>query len=164
MDTNEYADKIVTLFFEAGAKVSKFDFDKVVAILTQVRQEERLDTLLPAHEASLHITHNQHKAYYESAEEYLAEQNLAKDVPKELVEAMIKADSIWELQWYPNTPIGFNIVYGPTLQSVLDQATLPTEGEKSNEYQCAGNHYSMPITYKGKDWCSFCSKQLPTSK
>ena len=41
MDTNEYADKIVTLFFEAGAKVSKFDFDKVVAILTQVRQEER---------------------------------------------------------------------------------------------------------------------------
>ena len=41
MDTNEYADKIVTLFFEAGAKVSKFDFDKVEEILTQARQEER---------------------------------------------------------------------------------------------------------------------------
>jgi hypothetical protein len=33
----------------------------------------------------------------------------------------LKNDEIWEIQWYPTTPISFNYVCAPTLQEALDK-------------------------------------------
>jgi hypothetical protein len=81
---------------------------------------EELEKLLPAHKASLHLIHNQHKSFYEPITQYLEDrEDRYEDV--ELNRQCIEADSIWDLQWYPNTPVGFYFVYGPTLQSLFDQ-------------------------------------------
>lgn len=82
----------------------------------------------PKHEASLHIDHNQHKAYYEKIEDYIRDIEQNRRVTDEdwatptSKERCLKNDTIWELQWYPNTPVGFNIVYGATLEECIKKA------------------------------------------
>lgn len=53
--------------------------------------------------------------------------------PKEAVQAMKDADTIWRLQIYPITPVGFNRFYRASLDDVIDIAipsapTPPQEG------------------------------------
>jgi hypothetical protein len=105
--------------------VRKVDFDN------RVSEAKREGLKFPQHKASMHITHNQHKAYYQDIESYVAEEHLQIDSDDWATptsrERCIANDDIWELQWYPNTPVGFNKVYGATLDEVL-QAALTTEG------------------------------------
>lgn len=85
---------------------------------------------LPEYECSLHISHNQHKCYYESAAEYLNRPEgpgpggFDEDewVSRGDFDAAIATDSIWEIQWYPNTPVGFCMAYGSTLENALKAA------------------------------------------
>lgn len=83
-----------------------------------------MEEKLPKHEASLHITHNQHKAYYDKIEDYILQRQIDDEdwATPTSKETAIKTDSLWELQWYPNTPIGFNCVYGATLEEVITKA------------------------------------------
>lgn len=79
---------------------------------------------LPKHEASLHITHNQHKSYYEMIDEYIDDQNISDEdwaTPSSKQRA-IETNSLWELQWYPITPIGFCRVLGSNLKEVMAKA------------------------------------------
>ncbi len=66
------------------------------------------ETDFPAHAASLHLTHNDHKSTYETIEAWEEHGEREDDwVSREQREKAIANDSVWELQWYPNTPIGF---------------------------------------------------------
>jgi hypothetical protein len=77
--------------------------------------------LLPEHKCHLNLLHNQHRVYYESAAEYaLRFPESWKD--EEAKQRAITTDEIWELQWYPNTPVGFNHVLAPTLAELLELA------------------------------------------
>ena len=81
-----------------------------------------IEELVGRCKASVHLDVNQHKAYYQKLDEYLNEHERKNDIdPKEL-EAMLAADTMYELQFYPSTPVGFYVVYGLTLESVLAQA------------------------------------------
>ena len=80
----------------------------------------------PKHDGGLHITHNQHHAYYETAEKW-ADDNDHHPAPYDWAspEERAKAiaeDSIWTLQWYPNTPVGFNSVCASTFEACLAAA------------------------------------------
>lgn len=78
---------------------------------------------LPPHKVSLHLTHNQHKAYYESAEDYILRDGERFDFrSEEERQACITTDEIWELQWYPDTPVAFNSIASPTLESLIEYA------------------------------------------
>lgn len=85
---------------------------------------------LPKYKVSLHITHNRHKCYYETAEDYLARPEdigaggfqVDEWVSREDYDAAIESDSIWEVQWYPETPVGFCVAYGSTLENALKAA------------------------------------------
>lgn len=74
----------------------------------------------PQHKCSLTLTHNDHRDYYQSAEDWIEENsdrlNWESDDAKGRA---IETDSIWTLQWYPDTPIGFYCVAAPTLEEVL---------------------------------------------
>ena len=88
---------------------------------------------LPKHKAGLYITHNQHKDYYETVEQHVLEYiSMDKDdfVSPEDYQKCIDTDELWELQWYPETPVGFHKVCGSTLEVVLQKAL---EIEKQNE-------------------------------
>lgn len=73
---------------------------------------------------SLSVELNEHACNYVTAKQWI-EEHCAEDfveVPPDLVEAMKASNTIWRLQIYPNTPVGFNFWYGPTLDSVIEQA------------------------------------------
>jgi hypothetical protein len=78
---------------------------------------------LPEHKCGLYLTHNEHKDLYEKlSDKFKEETEYYTDMSQEDKEECIKADSLWTLQWYPDTPIGFYVVHGPTLERVLELA------------------------------------------
>lgn len=103
-------------------------------LTTLVEQARGAKVEFPEHEASMHITHNQHKAYYQSIESYIAEEHLQIESDDWATptsrERCIANDDIWELQWYPNTPIGFCKIYGATFEEVLTAARTISSDKK----------------------------------
>jgi len=76
----------------------------------------------PDHKGSLHITHNPHRNNYETIEDYCEFRKADDDdwaTPTSRQRA-IETDNLWEVQWYPNTPVGFNVRYGVSLEEILD--------------------------------------------
>ena len=70
---------------------------------------------LPEHKCGLYLSHNEHRDVYETIEEFYD----AKDfISQEEWHKAVKEDSVWVLQWYPNTPIGFNRIAASTLQAI----------------------------------------------
>jgi hypothetical protein len=73
---------------------------------------------------------NEHACNYVSAttwiETYVPDH--FKDTPAGLIEGMKASNTIFRLQIYPNTPIGFDFWYGPTLDSVIEQARAALQG------------------------------------
>jgi hypothetical protein len=84
----------------------------------------------PKHEAGLSLTHNEHHTYYETVEQYIFNREAVG--PLDWVDDTHRAraiaeDSLWILQWYPNTPVGFNQIAGADLDSVM-RAVQAQEG------------------------------------
>jgi hypothetical protein len=75
----------------------------------------------PQHEGGLIIQHNDHKGSYISAEEWALENDDDWVSPDEREKA-IETDSIWSIQWYPHTPVGFNRVLASTFEACLGAA------------------------------------------
>ena len=77
---------------------------------------------LPEHKCGLFLQHNEHRDYYQSAAEWLEENDrfIWKDEASKKM--AIETDSVWALQWYPDTPIGFYAVAAPTLEELLEFA------------------------------------------
>lgn len=86
------------------------------------------ETVFPRHAASLHLTHNQHKSYHETVEQWMSDGVDWGDwVSAEQKEKAVAADSVWSLQWYPDTPIGFHTLLACDLDVLLAAAHLLTE-------------------------------------
>ena len=77
---------------------------------------------LPEHKCGLYLTHNEHRDVYETVEDFY---NPDYFVSKEEWEKAISEDNVWVLQWYPETPIGFNIIAASSLEAI--QAKLKEE-------------------------------------
>lgn len=73
---------------------------------------------LPAH-INLTIEHNPHAVNHETVRDYLVR---CEGIPLEDLDACEAAGEIWEIQWYPRTPIGFNRVWGYSLARALELA------------------------------------------
>ena len=85
--------------------------------------------MFPAHAAGMILEHNPHHSVYESVDEYFGDTPLLDRVSKEIRDECVRSDSIWTLQWYPSTPVGFNFVAAATLERVLKLAREISEGE-----------------------------------
>jgi hypothetical protein len=73
--------------------------------------------------ASVSLTVNQHRDYYQKVEEYLIElgDNIKEVYPDVLAE-MIRLDTVVELQFYPNTPVGFYVIYHYDIGKAISEA------------------------------------------
>lgn len=69
--------------------------------------------------ASVTLTVNGHRDMYETPEEFIRD---ASDVAPETLERFKAGADVYELQFYPHTPVGFYRVWGTTLAEVLTQA------------------------------------------
>ena len=81
---------------------------------------------------ALHLSRNgDHAANYVSAKEWIEERSpewFANDSPEELA-AMKATNTIWTLQIYPRTPVGFNVWNASTLDAAIDAALAAPQGE-----------------------------------
>ena len=71
----------------------------------------KLKELLSKCKASVSITINQHKDYYQTVEQYIEEQaqlyeGLIDEIGLEVYAEMQKTNTIVEIQAYPDTPVG----------------------------------------------------------
>lgn len=75
---------------------------------------------LPDHKCSLTIVHNDHKNIYQSAEEWIEENTFYQWISEEEKKKAIENDSIWTIQVYPETPIGFYAYAASNLETLLE--------------------------------------------
>lgn len=85
---------------------------------------DKLAELVSRCKGPVYVTVNNHKAFYESAKtawENLCslDEDLNKDTGAETVKKMIELDTIIEVHFYPDTPIGFYQVFHWDLESAL---------------------------------------------
>ncbi len=78
----------------------------------------------PKHEASLHLTHNEHKSCYQTVEQAIADSDFGYEdnnwVSDEQKQKAIATNECWTLQWYPYTPIGSYTKSAAELDALLD--------------------------------------------
>lgn len=73
----------------------------------------------------LHLARNDDNACnYTTAKEWIEKYKPEdfKDTSPDLIQQMKDTNTIWRLQIYPRTPNGFYFWFGPTLDSVIEQA------------------------------------------
>ena len=85
----------------------------------------KLKELLSKCEASVSITVNQHRDYYQSVEEHIEEQalideELIDEIGKEVYEEMKKTNTIIEIQAYTDTPIGSYRLFHYDIDKAID--------------------------------------------
>ena len=78
------------------------------------------------HKAPFTLMCNQHKDYYQDPEHYIRDLTPGgeelDEVPRDVIEEMIKRDTIIELQFYPRTPVGFYKIYHYDIDAAIEQA------------------------------------------
>lgn len=89
----------------------------------------------PKHKCGLSLEHNECRNYYETVQQFLdkMEKQLNFHYDWESAEhrqRSIETNEIWCLQWYANTPIGFNAVAAPTLDECLAFALTVEERDE----------------------------------
>jgi hypothetical protein len=75
---------------------------------------------LPKHVGAI-VRHNQHRLYYETVEQYLARDEGQEMDPADRA-TMIATGEVWEIVWYPDTPVGSCCVLAATLERALELA------------------------------------------
>lgn len=96
---------------------------------------EELQALLPAHKCGLYITHNEHRDYYEKLTDYLGDRDFNDPQYWKDSEAYVRAvatDECWQLQWYPDTPVGFHLVFAPTLSELLELVKIKSGAKEKD--------------------------------
>lgn len=86
---------------------------------------EKLQALLNRCKASIHIVVNEHRLYYLSAQERLGELSSYECPPEisdEVRAEIVRTDTIIDLQFYPDTPIGSYSIVHHSLDAALDDA------------------------------------------
>lgn len=81
---------------------------------------------LPAHKCGLTLPHNEHKNYYETAEQWdigLYDRGYPMEwISEEQRTKAIAENNVWVIQWYPETPIGFCRMAACDLDALLEAA------------------------------------------
>lgn len=84
---------------------------------------------LPRHSCGLYITHNDHLCVYKTAKDEIEDLESLSNPTNRLDWATeesrarcIATNELWEIQWYPDTPIGSYSIFGATLEETLAAA------------------------------------------
>jgi hypothetical protein len=91
---------------------------------------DKLKLLLSKCKCAVHLTVNQHRGYYMTAESYIDDDITAillssespLDEYLEHRDKMIETDTIIELQFYPDTPVGSYLIYHYDIEMAIDEA------------------------------------------
>ena len=79
---------------------------------------EKLKELMSLCKISVDVSINSHKEYYESVEDHVGWEDVSD---KNVLEEMIKRDTVVCVVAYPNTPVSFYRVYHYDLDAAIDE-------------------------------------------
>jgi len=82
---------------------------------------KKLNNLIKSCKAGIHLTINAHKDYYESVDDNI-DDDFKKELELNVLNRMKELDTIIELQFYPDTPVGFYRIYHYDLELAIDEA------------------------------------------
>jgi hypothetical protein len=86
---------------------------------------EKLNKLIQKCKCGVYITVNSHRDSYQTIEQYFESpiyQEYLEDIDKDVFEKMKQTDTFIELQFYPDTPVGFYNVFHYDLEKAIDEA------------------------------------------
>jgi len=86
---------------------------------------DKLKKLLSKCKCGVFITVNEHRDYYQTANAKLKELTYLEcppDISEEVRVKMIELDTIINIHFYPDTPIGFHDIYHWSLERAIDIA------------------------------------------
>lgn len=86
---------------------------------------DKLKQILNRCKCGVFLTVNEHRDYYQSAIEKLEELDCLECKPNidvDVQKKMIELDTVIELQFYPDTPIGSHSIYHYDLDEALNRA------------------------------------------
>ena len=84
---------------------------------------EKFISVIAENKFPFSLMHNQHHVYYESVDDYIRDSlSCASFKDDDSKQRCINTDEVWELQWYPNSSIGFCSIAAPTLFELLQFA------------------------------------------
>ena len=101
---------------------------------------DKLLTLIEKCKNSVTLTVNEYRDFYQSIEEYAAEQNSRHsewdddedvEIDNDTMLEMIKADHVVNLHFYPRTSNGFYSIWGSNIEEVLDLALSTIESDNN---------------------------------
>lgn len=79
----------------------------------------------PSHKCGLYLTHNEHRDYYETVADWLLKKEREPSfLSSESRQRCIDSGEIWELQWYPETPLAFFVVAAPTFAELFNVVAM----------------------------------------
>lgn len=91
-----------------------------------------LTKLIQACKATVHVTANDHRTVYETAAKYL--ENLREryddSIDEDVIKGMIERNTIIEVQFYPDTPIGSYSVFHWDLDKAVEECLEIIEERK----------------------------------
>ena len=84
---------------------------------------EKLNKLAARCKASGHLTYRGQSAYYETMADLLHDpEDKDSFLSEEDYQLCLFTDKYWELQFYPDTPVGFYKFIGSDVEKLLDKA------------------------------------------
>jgi len=87
---------------------------------------QKLQKIISKCKCSVNLTINCHKDYHQTVQEYLNDQMELSgndlEIENDIETKMNEIDTIIELQFYPDTPIGFYRIFHYNLEQALNEA------------------------------------------
>lgn len=108
VDEKEYLDGCLYLVCAAAA------------LLRELDERASLENLVAQCKGSVNVAFNGHRDCYDSLEEYIDAEERFSDTPDDVRAAILEAGTVVEIQFYPDTPIGFYTVLGRSLDEAVD--------------------------------------------
>ena len=87
---------------------------------------------LPEYKISLTIVHNEYKNWYYTIEQGIQEIDENNWVSLEERDKALQTENIWNIQWYPDTPIGSYVYYASSLEVLLDYINKKFKNDNHN--------------------------------
>lgn len=97
--------------------------------------ENKMKQIIKKCKCGVFLRANEHKDYYQTVEQYLIEQIIDQaeidEIGKDVWNKMIELDTIFILQFYPNTPVGFYKIFHYDYDKLIKKALdILTEGKE----------------------------------
>lgn len=83
----------------------------------------KLKQLISKCKCGVFVSVNEHRDYYQTVEDRLADLDVNnEDLKKEVMDKMVATNTLIQIQFYPDTPIGFHTIYHYDLDAALSEA------------------------------------------